>query len=209
MTLFTIIRHGETDYNRNGRYQGQSDIALNAAGRQQSAALGLHLAHAPIDLIYASDLTRAQETARLMAGGRTVILDPRLREIDVGRAAGMTSTEIQQSEPTFWAALQQDPDRTPFPGGESTLTVQRRALEAFTAISQRYPQGQIAVVTHGMVVKMVVAHALGLSMRERHITVFGNCSITQVEWGRTEQKVLVMNETGHLSEAPCPTQHYL
>lgn len=209
MTLITIIRHGETDYNRNGRYQGQTDISLNATGRQQSAALGLYLADEPIDLIYSSDLSRAQETARLIAGGRTVLLEPRLREIDVGRAAGLTSAEIAQREPAFWAALQQDPDGTPFPGGESTMAVQQRALEAFAAIHRRYPQGRIAVVTHGMVVKMVVAHLLGLGMRERHITVFGNCSITQVQWGGAAQKVLRMNETGHLSAAPCPTQHYL
>lgn len=203
MTLFYIMRHGETDYNRNGRYQGQSDIPLNDEGRRQSQALGVRMRALPLDIIYTSDLSRAQETARSIAFGRTVALDPRLREVHVGRVQGMTNEEIARAEPAFWAALEREPDRTPFPGGENAYDVQARALEAFQAIRQRYPEGKVAVVTHGGLIKMVVADILGLSLAERHRIVLDNCGLTVVEWGDQRRRLRSLNDTGHLSQAPC------
>lgn len=203
MTLFYIIRHGETEYNRNGRYQGQSDIPLNETGRAQSRALASRLAATPLDVIYASDLVRAQETARTIAGGRTVVLDPRLREVDVGRVVGLTREEIIQREPAFWSAYGREPDRTPFPGGESACDVQRRALEVFRAIRERYSEGRVAVVTHGGLIKMLVADVLGLSLAERHRVALDNCGLSVVEWGESFRRLRSLNDTGHLNQAPC------
>jgi bisphosphoglycerate-dependent phosphoglycerate mutase len=75
VTILYLVRHGETDYNRNGRYQGQLDIPLNAEGRRQSLALADRMVGLPLDLIYTSDLAWAQETARTVAAGRTAVLD--------------------------------------------------------------------------------------------------------------------------------------
>lgn len=202
MTLFSIIRHGETDFNKDGRYQGQTEIPLNATGRLQSQALAGRMAKVELDVIYSSDLIRAQETARLIAHGRQVLLDPRLREIDVGRVAGLTDAEIARREPAFARARQEDEDRTPFPGGESALDVQRRALEVFEQIHRRYPAGRVAVVTHGGLIKMVVAAVLGLPVSLRHRVIFGNCGLTVVEWGPERRRVRALNDTGHLVTAP-------
>lgn len=203
MTLLYIIRHGETDFNKNGRYQGQSDIPLNDEGRRQSRALAARMAQLPADVIYASDLSRAQETARTIAAGRPVALDPRLREVDVGRVYGLTTQEIMQREPAFWAQLQREPDRTPYPGGENAYDVQQRAVEAVTAICTRYPDGKVAVVTHGGLIKMIVADVLGLSLAERHRIVLDNCGLTVVEWTPGRKRLRSLNDTGHLSQAPC------
>ena len=119
MTLLYVIRHGETDYNRNGRYQGQSDVPLNAEGRSQCRALTARMSAIPLDVVYTSDLSRAQECARMIAGARTVLLDTRLREVNVGRCTGLTVAEIAAREPAFYVSLKTDPDSTPFPGGES------------------------------------------------------------------------------------------
>lgn len=202
MTLFYVIRHGETDYNRNGRYQGQSDIPLNEEGLRQTVLLANRMAAVPLDIIYSSPLMRAQETARAMAGGRTVALDPRLQEIDVGRCQGLTNPEIARQMPDFWAQMQKEPDRTPFPGGENAYDLQKRSVEAMWAIRERYPTGRVAVVTHGGVLKVIVADVMGLPLTERHRFVINNCSITIIEWGAERRRLRTLNEMGHMGIEP-------
>ncbi len=202
MTLLYIVRHGETDYNLSGRYQGQSDLPMNETGLLQTEALARRFAKIKLDVIYTSDVARAQTCARRIAGARTtVVLEPRLREIDVGRVQGLTDEEIARREPTFWAAYQQDRDRTPFPGGESSADVQRRVLEAFRTIHERYPDGHVGVVTHGGPINMVVADVLGLPLPERRRLVPDNCGLTVVEWSGEDRRVRSFNDVGHLADA--------
>lgn len=202
MTLLYVIRHGETDYNRNGRYQGQSDVPLNGEGRSQCRALAARMSAIPLDVVYTSDLSRAQECARMIAGDHTVVLDTRLREVNVGRCTGLTVAEIAAREPDYYAAMKADPDSTPFPGGESAHDVKQRTLEVFAAIRARYPQGQVAVVTHGGVIKLLVGEVLGLPMSERHRMVLENCGLTLIEWGNDVRRLRSLNDTGHLATPP-------
>lgn len=201
MTLFVLIRHGETDYNRTGRYQGQTEITLNERGRQQCRLLAARLAGEPLDVIYSSDLGRAQECARLIAGGRPVALDPRLREVDVGRVVGLTAPEIAAREPAFWAAFQRDREQTPYPGGESAVDVLRRAREALAAIEARYPDGRVGVVTHGGVIALVVGEAMGAPLAYRGRLVTSNCGITVLERKEGRVRLHSFNDTAHLNGA--------
>lgn len=196
-----MIRHGETDHNRSGRYQGQTDIAMNEQGRQQSRLLAMRLAAEPLAVIYSSDLTRAQECARLVAGARTVALDPRLREIDVGRVVGLTVPEIAEREPAFWAAFQRDREQTPYPGGESAADVLRRARSALAAIAARYPDGRVGVVTHGGLIALVVAEALGMQLSHRGRLVTSNCGLTMLEWQGERVRLHSFNDLAHLGGA--------
>lgn len=198
-----MIRHGETDYNLDGRYQGQSDIPMNETGLRQTRALARRMAAMELDVLYASDLNRAQTCARLIAGGRTVVLDPRLREVDVGRVVSLTDEQIAQREPAFWAAFQADRNSTPFPGGESAYAVQKRGLEVFATIHERYPQGRVAVVTHGGLITMLVADLLGIPLSERRRLVSNNCGLTVVEWALAHRRLRSFNDTGHLEQPPC------
>ena len=202
MTLFYIIRHGETDYNRDGRYQGQSDVPLNDDGRRQSQALASRMAGVALDQIYASPLGRAHETARAMAAGRQISLDDRLLEVNVGQVVGMSTAKIAGAYPEFAAAYRRDPDRTPFPGGESASDVQVRSLEAIGEIHQRFPHGRVALITHGGVIKTIVMHVLGMPLSDRNRIVLNNCSITIVEWGARRQRLWSLNEMGHLDQEP-------
>jgi broad specificity phosphatase PhoE len=202
VTTFYIVRHGETAYNKNGRYQGQMDVPLNAEGRLQSQAAAARLAQIPLDVIYASDLSRAQETARMVAGRRTVLLDPRLREINVGRIQGLSVPEIAEREPAFWALLQQDPEGAVFPGGENARQVQERAVAAVEAISARYPEGRVGLVSHGGVIKCIAAAVIGLPLSARSRIVIDNCSLTIVEWNGAQRRLRSLNDTGHLAQAP-------
>ena len=202
MTLLYIIRHGETDWNKAGRYQGQTDIDLNDEGRRQSAAVGRRMATVPLDALYASDLTRARETATALAGGRPVVAEPRLREVHAGRCQGLLHTEICGQEPEYWAAVQQDPDNTPFPDGESAVQLQQRAMACLEEIAARHPGGKVAVVTHGGVIKAIVAAVLGAPLAIRPRFSLENCSVTVVERRPDGWRLKSLNETAHLEQAP-------
>lgn len=203
MTTFYIIRHGETDYNKNGRFQGQMDIPLNEDGRRQGEMIAARMAGVALDVIYSSDLSRAQETARIVARGQLVALEPRLREIHVGQVQGMNNAEIKRDFPDFWASQLLDPDNAPFPGGENAVQLQQRAMEALTAIQARYPQGNVAVVTHGGVIKVIAAGVMEMPLSIRPKIVLDNCSLTVVEWSDRGRRVRSLNDTGHLVQAPC------
>lgn len=202
MTTFYIVRHGETDWNKDGRYQGQTDIDLNDQGRQQSAAVAARMAGLTLDAIYSSDLKRAHDTAAAIAAGRPITPDPRLREVHAGRCQGLLHTEIALREPDFWAAAQQDPETVPFPDGESPVELQMRAMDCLRELAERHPGQRVAVVTHGGVIKTMVAAVLGVSLAVRSRFWLDNCSLTVVEHGTRGWRLRSLNDTAHLQMAP-------
>ena len=118
-----LARHGQTDWNVAQRFQGQSDVPLNEIGRQQANALADRLLAQPINIIYASDLQRATETAKMImqkSGCKPDLhLDSRLREMNFGAWEGLTYKEIKQSNPTALAAWKADVSTTAAPNGET------------------------------------------------------------------------------------------
>jgi probable phosphoglycerate mutase len=162
MTTLLLARHGETDWNRELRIQGSSDISLNELGREQARALAGELADVPLDAIYSSDLSRARETAEAVAAthGLDVRLDPRLRERAFGSWEGLTRDDI--------ATL---PDGSRH-DGESDEEVRARVLEAVQAIADAHPGRQVLVVAHGGALNTLWHHALGV-----HVERWGNCAV--------------------------------
>ena len=112
MTTVVLLRHGVTDWNDGGRFQGHADVSLNDAGREQAAAAASMLAESGITRVYCSDLLRAAETAQIVAAnlGLEVRTDARLREVDVGSWAGLSMAEAGELEPDFWPALREGRD---------------------------------------------------------------------------------------------------
>ena len=152
MTLLILARHGETDWNRDGIWQGHGDPPLNDLGRQQAAALAERLGDVQIDAVYSSDLRRAFETAEIVsaAKGLSVTADPELREMDVGSWTGLTLAQIE--------------DR--FPGvtnhdGESRNAFDTRVIAALRRIASANAGARILAVTHGGVVRALQRHVLG------------------------------------------------
>jgi probable phosphoglycerate mutase len=148
-TTLLIARHGETDWNRERRWQGHADPPLNDLGREQAVALGERLAGDPPDAIVSSDLARARETAELVGRrlGLDVRLDARLREVDVGEWSGLTTPEIERLYPE--GAQRRLRGETGWHRGESYEALGRRVLEALRAIAAEHPAGRVLVVTHG------------------------------------------------------------
>jgi probable phosphoglycerate mutase len=180
-----LIRHGETEWNCTGRWQGHRDVPLSAAGRAQAARLARRLAEegAHFDALYASDLKRALETAEPIGGalGLAPAAAPALREIDLGRWAGKTRAEIAAAYPEEWRKLESGQD-FPRGGGETFAGFQKRVLDWLESAAEKHPGGKILAVTHGGCIRAAALHALGLTWADRsRIPAIENGSITVLE----------------------------
>lgn len=160
MTKLFLIRHGETDWNLEGRYQGQSDIPLNANGLLQAEKLAEKLRTQHLDAIYSSDLMRARRTAEILgqATGAPLHIDLRLREINQGEWEGMLFSEIRQRYPELISQRRSDPLSVTPPGGESIEQVRERVLAALDAIVSAHPDGEVAIVSHGLALAIIKVH---------------------------------------------------
>ena len=163
MTLLLLARHGETDWNRDGRFQGHATTRLNEVGRVQSRALAEQLDGMELSAIYSSDLPRALETAEIVAAskGMEVLLEPALREIDVGSWQGCTQVELEHAE---W-------------DGETYEQHRERVLAAVRQIAALHAGGQVLLVTHGGSLRRVQEAALGEAL-----PVLANCDLYRLRF---------------------------
>jgi broad specificity phosphatase PhoE len=184
MTTLLLVRHGETDWNRQGRWQGHADRPLTAEGRSQAAAAGAALALLRPAAVYASDLERARLTAEPLASlaGLELRVRPDLREIDVGSWSGLTAAEIRATGPRVEAG------ETPgWEGGETTEAHAARILSALHAIVDLHPGDErVCVFTHGGCIRAAVAAAVGVAPRASRERIAGSryCAVTILS-GRT------------------------
>jgi broad specificity phosphatase PhoE len=170
VTTFILVRHGETDWNRDGRWQGQADAPLNERGREQARTVAEELAGEPVDAVYASDLSRARETAEIIAArldSHAVMLDPRLREVHVGGWSGLTMPEIEERYPEEFVRWRAGDPAHDFAGGESYAAMGERVVEALAEIASRHPDGNVLVVLHGGSIRGALAHAAGITYAEQ------------------------------------------
>ena len=144
-----LARHGETDWNRAGRWQGWADPPLNETGRGQARRLAAQLRETPFDAVYSSDLRRAHETAEILAAphGVRVVADPGLREIDVGSWSGLTRAEIEQRFPGMAR-----------PDGETREQHAARVLGTVERIAREHLGRRVLVVTHGGTLRALHGH---------------------------------------------------
>ena len=164
MTTLILIRHGETDWNLQGRYTGQSDIPLNARGILQAEILANELRDETIDAIYSSDLQRASQTALLLRAGRSVPLhlDSRLREIHQGEWESLHFDEIHTRYREAWEQQKNEPLTVAPPGGETVGDVRQRVLEATREIIAYHTDASVVIVSHGLVLALIEIQASGL-----------------------------------------------
>ena len=163
-----LARHGETQWNVEGRTQGQGyDIPLSGTGREQALQLGARLAGLPIARAVASPLLRARQTAELALGERAGRLgfDPRLMEISHGAWEGLTAEEVRRDFPEVQKAWREAPERVTLPGGESFAQVDARAWPAFQdACCGLGTEEVVLVVTHDGVARAILCRVLGLPL---------------------------------------------
>lgn len=196
-----LVRHGETDWNRGGRFQGATDVPLNAAGIEQARLLAERLRATPADAIYTSPLVRAAATADAVstAVGRPARRDPRLRERDLGAWGGLTLAEVRERHLSEWERTLAGED-LPIGGGETKADAQRRMLEAVESIGREHSGGTVVVVSHGMAIKSLVCGLIGLDLAlSERIATPANASVTEIEGRRGAPRLVVLGDASHLA----------
>lgn len=163
-----LARHGETQWNAEGRYQGQEDIALSTTGERQAHALGDRLREVRIDRAVASPLSRARRTAECALGhARAALLDtdPELMEIAHGAWEGLLASEIHERDPQLLQAWRTAPDSVQMPGGESLQQVFDRSWSALARASRGLGgDDTLLVVAHDAVNRVLLCHILGIAL---------------------------------------------
>jgi len=200
MGKLLIARHGETDWNSQGRIQGHSDIKLSEQGVQQARLLGERLLSFAVDAAYCSDLLRASETAEISLEGRDVPLHrtPLLREYHKGAFEGLTNQQIQERYPTQYPTyLTKDLDFAP-EGGESTRGVSVRASGIITEIKNRHIDDTVLVVGHGGSLRAAMVSLLALPLEANWRFFFANCALTIVETYPDNAVLRLFNDSSHL-----------
>jgi probable phosphoglycerate mutase len=180
-----LIRHGETEWNAQGRIQGHRDTDLSELGRRQAQVLARHLAATGVAIhaVFASDLARARQTAEPLAAilGLPVVVDPRLRERGFGLFEGHTYDEAEARWPHEYAIWRRRDAGYAVPGGESYLQIRDRSLQSLAQIARSHAGRTVAVVTHGGVLDVVyrAAHAIPWETPRSHL--LPNASIGRVQ----------------------------
>jgi broad specificity phosphatase PhoE len=202
---FLFIRHGMSIANAEGRIQGQFDSPLSEQGREQSQALSRRLVQEEqsVSAIYASDLSRAAETAEILASSLEVpvVLDERLREYGFGVLTGVVWRDVQHLHPEIWRAYYERHEWGPIPGEEGNEVFHTRLAAALADIQMGHgEEDTVAVVTHGGSLGMIMAGLLGMALQRPHPFRFGNASLSVVEIGPRGWVLSRLNDTCHIDD---------
>lgn len=188
------MRHGETEWNVEGRWQGHADSPLTPRGHQQAQSLAESLRDEPLAAVFSSDLDRAAQTARYVADAHrlTVQRDARLREIDVGRWTGVLGRDLRGQWPEEVETWTERPGALRLPGGETLAEAQARALNFISDALPAYLGQTVLLVTHGTMSQTIAVEGLGgtvmdLWLKER----IDNCQVSRLEWSPEAGLVMV------------------
>jgi alpha-ribazole phosphatase len=158
-TRVVLCRHGETEASAQGRFCGALDVGLSAVGKAEAAQLAASFRLGAALALYTSPTRRALETARPIGEslGLHPILEPLLRELDFGEVDGLRYEQVATQRPELHDEWLRSPTRVRFPGGECFADLQRRTVEAASALTARHEGGAVVVVTHAGVIRALLA----------------------------------------------------
>jgi len=199
-TQIILIRHGETEWNLSGRWQGHADSPLSPRGVSQATALGERMKKEDFNFFYSSDLERAQHTARLVGGpsGWTPTLMESLRERDLGVLEGLTTDEMLVTKPEVYQSFREDGTDYQVPGGESFRQFYNRCSQALEDIANKHPGKKIGVVTHGGVLGAIFRYVLQIPLEAERNFVLLNCSINRLEKTNGGWNLVSWGDIAHL-----------
>jgi 2,3-bisphosphoglycerate-dependent phosphoglycerate mutase len=204
-TRVLLVRHGETDWNRDARIQGHTDIPLNATGRWQAERVAEAVRDDGLHAIYSSDLLRAAQTADAIADatGLTVRHERGLRERSFGAFEGHRFVDIEQSHPgeaSRWK--RRDPTFEP-PGGESLNGLSGRVVETAVRLSRHHAGQSIALVSHGGVLDILYREATRIDLQAPRSWLLANASVNRLLHSEEGFVLLLWGDTSHLDERSC------
>lgn len=203
-TRFYLIRHGETLWNRQGRYQGATDIELSEEGKEQAELLAKRFQYLPLDAIYVSPLKRAMATAEPVGRitGITPIVDEHFKEINFGEWEGHSIPELTEKYGESYTKFFENPFKHPFPGEGSFDKVTERSVAGFEALLQKHKGQHVAIVSHGGLLRVMLVGIMGMDIEFYRKTWMTNTSITTVDVMENGKRLLMtLNDKAHLEMA--------
>jgi broad specificity phosphatase PhoE len=201
MLKLYLIRHGETDWNADGRIQGHTDVELNERGLEQARRLAARIPEeGAFEAIYASPLRRAYRTAELVGEALKlpVTADARLLERSLGQLEGLTMSDIQEKFPEVYRAWHQGGTRPHIPDEESRELFAQRTREFIRDVRAKHGDGRVLAITHGGTITMLLM--MGLNLEAEHPLPFhiDNASLNILQWGERGVRLRLLNDTCHL-----------
>jgi len=200
-----LIRHAVNDFVKTGKLAGWTpDVHLNEDGQAQAVALGQRLANVKIDAIYSSPLERTVETAQAVIQHHPDLQLELLESVGEVRYGAWQGEEISKlAQRKLWRVVQAFPSRVRFPDGESMREAQMRAINALESLTVKHPGQRVAVVSHSDLIKMIVAHYLGLHLDLFQRIEISPASLTIIYMASSRPTIVQVNETNYL---PLPSK---
>jgi broad specificity phosphatase PhoE len=200
MTTVYLVRHGQTAWNREEVFRGRADIALNETGREEALLAGQYLKRVAVNAIYSSPLSRAVETAEVIARyqDKKVLISDGLIDIDFGQWQGVSHEVVMERYGELYRQWKDNPHMVRFPGGETLEEVRERALRAVDEILLEHSDETLVMVSHRVVNKTLVCGLLGLD--NSHFWKIGQdtACINVLEFGEGFT-LRCLNDTSHLA----------
>lgn len=196
-----LIRHGQTNLNRDGKYQGAVDKEINQFGKQQAELLGDRLKKYNIDIIYSSDLKRVVQTSKIINKyiNTDIVIKKELREINMGEWDTLSIEERYIKDEKYAREWCKHLEDLSYPGGECGKDVYERASRVIDeVVSGKY--NNAIIVTSGGTIAILLSKFMGLEQHNRFNMEIDNCSISSVKYDENSKKIIVkcINDTGHL-----------
>lgn len=202
MTQILLVRHAVNDFVKTGKLAGWTpEVHLNDEGKAQAETLGKRLADVPIKFLYASPLERTMETAEAIRqhhAGLEIVQNAEIGEVRYGDWEGMEIRALASRK--MWHVVQEYPSRAYFPNGETMRGVQTRGVNEIERIVGAHPRDLVVVVSHADIIKMIIAHFLGMHLDNFQRIVVSPASISSLVLGYGRPYVGVVNDVAHISQ---------
>lgn len=202
-TVILLVRHGETDWNREELFRGTHDVPLNHNGREQARWLGMALKSEKIDAAYTSPLSRAVETAKIVlkSHGIEAMMHEGLLDFNYGDWTGLKETHVASRWPDEHTMWKSHPHSVRVPGGDTLQDVFDRSFNAMEMLVREHVDETVALFAHRVVNKLLIIGSLGLALDRFPFILQGNCCINRLKWTERGYLIECLNDTAHVRNA--------
>ncbi|MEE3014899.1 MAG: histidine phosphatase family protein [Chloroflexota bacterium] len=199
---FFVVRHGETDWNKLGRFQGHTDISLNDRGLSQARETAVASEDWGYTAIYSSPLVRTVQVAEEIAKVTPMLVsqEPGLKELSLGDLEGVTGEEMRNDWPALFAAWRTEPEKMSMPNGESLGELRDRTWQVILDIEQKHSSDEsIVVISHNFAIRSIVNELLGMPLAYFHRMSLNLASVCTFDSDERGRRLTGYNSTSHLS----------
>ena len=199
---FFVVRHGETDWNKLGRFQGHTDISLNDRGLSQASETAVASEDWGYTAIYSSPLVRTVQVAEEIAKVTPMLVsqEPGLKELNLGDLEGVTGEEMRNDWPALFAAWRTEPEKMSMPNGESLGELRDRTWQVILDIEQKHSSDDsIVVISHNFAIRSIVNELLGMPLAYFHRMSLNLASVCTFDSDERGRRLTGYNSTTHLS----------